>query len=169
MAEIIDLNTVKTSELLSLYSQFNEELRRREIVRSGNNPTGDLAETLFCRAFHWRQEKNSKRGYDAIDADNKRNQIKARRLHRRNKSRQLSGLRDLSNDQFDFLAGVLFDESYRIQRAAIIPKGVVQSRSKYIAHTNSNRFLLHDNVWLENGVIDVTERLKNEMALLDTV
>ena len=35
-----------------------EELRAREVVRSANNPTGDLAEYLFCVAFKWKQEGN---------------------------------------------------------------------------------------------------------------
>lgn len=28
---------------------------RRGVIRSANNPTGDLAEHLFCKAFGWKQ------------------------------------------------------------------------------------------------------------------
>jgi hypothetical protein len=147
-------------ELLKLHGGINEELRARGILRSANNPTGDLAECLFCRAFGWRQANNSVRGYDATDAEGRRYQIKGRRVHRRNKSRQLSAIRDLAGETFDVLAGVLFDDDYNVLRAALIPRAVVEARSKYIEHTNSNKFILHDDVWSLDGVEDVTERIR---------
>ena len=145
-------------ELLKLHSEVIGELRAREIVRSANNPTGDYAEWLFCRAFGWEQAANSVKGYDATDEDNVRYQIKGRRLHQRNTSRQLSAIRDLEG--FDVLASVLFDEHFGIQRAALIPSSVVQSKSNYTSHTNSYRFLLRDDIWGAEGVQDVTENLR---------
>ena len=88
--------TLSVAELLVLHAQIGEELRERGVVRSANNPTGDLAEYLFCRAFGWQQAPNSERGYDATGADGTRYQIKGRRIHHRNKSRQLSAIRDIS-------------------------------------------------------------------------
>jgi len=35
------------AELLSLHAATMEELRARNVLRSANNPTGDLAEYLF--------------------------------------------------------------------------------------------------------------------------
>lgn len=56
MKSILDSNTctavrVKTlsvAELLVLHAEIGEELRERGVVRSANNPTGDLAEYLFA-------------------------------------------------------------------------------------------------------------------------
>jgi hypothetical protein len=45
-------------------------------------------------------------------------------------------------------------------RAALIPVAVVRDRSTYIAHTNSHKFLLQDDLWDAPGVIDVTDRLR---------
>lgn len=130
----------------------------REVLRTANNPTGDLAEYLFCMAFSWAQENNSAKAVDATDDDGTRYQIKGRRIHRRNKSRQLSAMRDL--DGFDILAAVLFDDNYLIMRGALIPVAVVREQSAYIEHTNSQKFLLRDAIWDAPGVIDVTDRLR---------
>lgn len=157
------LKSLSVAELLVLHAQVGEELRDRGVVRSANNPTGDLAEYLFCRAFGWRQAPNSERGYDAIGPDGIRYQIKGRRIHRRNKSRQLSAIRDIGGGHFDVLAGVLFDDDFNVVRAALIPIAFVAERSTYIAHTNSNKFMLRDDVWSAPGVRDVTAEIAAAM------
>ena len=134
------------------------ELRDRGIVRSENNPTGDLAEFLFCHTFDWQRAANSEKGFDAKDQNGKRYQIKGRRIHSHTRSRQLSAIRDLNG--FDTLAAVLFDDSYRVLRAALIPCGIVRAKSKYAKHTNSYRFTLTDDIWNENGVADVTMEIQ---------
>jgi hypothetical protein len=146
------------AELLALHAAILEELRLQGVLRSANNPTGDLAEYLFCAAFGWKQAGNSAKSFDATGDDGTRYQIKGRRIHRRNRSRQLSAIRDLTG--FDILAAVLFDDDYRIMRAALIPISVVRDRSSYIKHTNSHKFLLRDEIWDALDVVDVSECLR---------
>src|SRR5580693_5542284 len=75
-----DLRNLTPTELLKLHARVSEELRERGIVRSSNNPTGDLAEYLFCRAFGWTQAGNSHPNADATGTDGKTlYQIKGRR------------------------------------------------------------------------------------------
>jgi hypothetical protein len=152
-----NLGNQSVSELLALHAAVMEELRARDVLRTANNPTGDLAEYLFCSAFGWEQKANSAKAFDATGDDGTRYQIKGRRIHRRNKSRQLSAIRNLGG--FDILAAVLFDDDYRVTRAALIPAEVVRNHSTYTEHTNSYRFLLRDGIWDAPGVIDVTDRL----------
>jgi len=159
----IVLSEMSVSQLLSLHAGIGESLRDRGIVRSANNPTGDLAEYLFCEAFGWEQAPNSERGFDATSNDGTRYQIKGRRVHRRNKSRQLSAIRDLAGRHFDTLAAVLFDDDFRIVRAALIPFEIVERRATYVAHTNSNKFMLRDDLWNEPGVRDVTDEIRKAM------
>lgn len=153
-------------ELLLLHAKVGEELRERGVVRSANNPTGDLAEYLFCRTFGWSQAPNSVRGYDAVGSDGVRYQIKGRRIHRRNKSRQLSAIRDIGGGHFDVLAGVLFDDDFNVTKAALVPIAFVVERSTYIMHTNSNKFMLRDEVWNASGVRDVTDEIKATMLAI---
>ncbi|HMN71429.1 MAG TPA: hypothetical protein PKA55_06125 [Rhodoblastus sp.] len=154
-----ELAAKSVAELLLLHAEVLEEMRHRGVVRSANNPTGDLAEYLFCAAFGWKQENNSAKSVDARDSDGLRYQIKGRRLHGLNKSRQLSAIRDL--DGFDVLAAVLFNNDYTVRRAALIPAAVVRKQANFIEHTNSHKFLLRDAVWDEAGVEDVTEPLRS--------
>jgi hypothetical protein len=81
----MDFEGKTTAELLTMHAAIMEELRGRNVLRSATN---------------------SVKGYDALDDAGTRYQVKGRRIHQRNKSRQLSAIRDL--DGFDVLAVVLF-------------------------------------------------------------
>src|SRR5689334_8067245 len=116
----MDLSLASPGELLALHSSVSAELRRRGVVRSANNPTGDLAEYLFCKAYGWEQAGPSHPAADATAKDGKLYQIKGRRWTRAKPSRQLGALRDLPHGGFDYLAAVLFTNEYTVQRAIII-------------------------------------------------
>ena len=135
-----------------------EALRRRRIAWNENSPTGDLARFVFCTAFSWQRAPNSEKGFSASDGRGMRYRFKGRRLHGRHKSRSLSALRAL--DGFDTLAAVVFDEAYRVSRAAPIPNEVVREGCKFVPHTNRHRFMLSDDVWNDGRVKDVTAVLR---------
>ena len=158
-----DLASLTVAELLLLHARIGEELRDRGVMRSANQPTGDLAEYLFCRAFGWTQAPNSERGHDATGPDGTRYQIKGRRIHRRNLSRQLSAIRDINGGHFDVLAAVLFDDDFKVMKAALIPIAFVIEVSRFTAHTNSYKFMLQDEVWNAPGIQDVTAEIASAM------
>lgn len=157
---MIPLENLSASELLCLHASIGEELRGRGIVRSSNNPVGDFAEHLFCRAFGWSPASNSNKGSDALCSEGKLYQIKSRRPTRHNASRQLSAMRELDKGGFDFLAGVIFAEDYTVARGAIIPHELVLANARYVERTNSWKFHLRDSVWSWPGVVDVTKELR---------
>jgi hypothetical protein len=156
----MDLSEFTPPQLLALHARLGDELRTRGITRSANNPTGDLAEYLFCKALSWKQAGNSHANVDAVGSDGTRYQIKGRRITRYNNSRQLSAIRDLGGGHFDFLAGVLFNEDYTVMRAALIPHAVAIEHATFVERTNSHRFLLHDDIWSAPGVSDITAELR---------
>jgi len=157
----MDVAGMKVSQLLALHAQLSDELRARGITRSSNNPTGDLAEYLFCKAFGWTRAGNSQANIDALDNAGLRYQIKGRRVTRFNKSRQLSAIRDFDGAHFDYLAAVLFAEDFTATRAAIIPRAIVEQRAVFVKRTNSHKFLLRDDVWNASDVKDVTSELRS--------
>ncbi len=168
---ITDLEKFSVPKLLGLYAEILEELRARKVIRSWNAPLGDYCEYLFCNAMEWQQETNSKTGYDAIDNKGIKHQIKGRRPTKENRSRQLSFIRRLPEKQFDFLAAILFNEDYSVNRAAIIPHAVVHDdmHSRYSEHANGWLFRLEDAIWEIPDVLDVTQNVKNyEATLLQT-
>jgi len=160
MGLIMNLSGLSPVQLLALHARLSDELRDRGITRSSNNPTGDVAEYLFCKAFGWTRAGNSHANVDAVDSDGTRYQIKGRRPTRHNKSRQLSAIRDLHGGNFDFLAGILFNENFTVLRAALIPHSVAMDRAKFVKRTNSHKFMLSDDIWSAEGVRDVTQQLQ---------
>ena len=118
--------------LLKTYSETLKELRKRNLIRSANNPVADIAETLVALALKLELTRGSTAGHDAKDSHGVRYEIKGRRITKENKSRQLSFIRGLDEDHFDFLVGVLFDENFFIMKACIIPKSTVLKLAKYV-------------------------------------
>ncbi len=156
----MNIEQFNTRQLLALHVRVTDELRARGVTRSSNNPTGDLAEYLFCKAFGWKQAENSNAHIDATASDGSRYQIKGRRITRHNKSRQLGAIRNLHGGHFDFLAAVMFFEDYSIARAAIIPCSIVSERATFVEHTNSHKFILRESVWDAPDVKDVTAAIR---------
>ncbi len=157
----MDFSRFEIIDLLRLNADAIDELRRRHVVTTSNAPLGDYAEWLFRKAFQWEPAGNSHKDVDAIGSDGARYQIKSRRIHNRNKSRQLGALRRLDERNFDTLAAVLFNEDFTVMRAALVPHQLVLDNSAYVAATNSGRFQLQDNVWDWESVEDVTKELRH--------
>lgn len=163
----IDLEKLTVTELLGGFADILDELKARKIVRSTNNPVGDLSELLFCKTFNWVQEKNSKAGFDAIDVKNDiRYQIKGRRLTPSNKSRELGAIRKIESNEFHFLAAILFNSDFSIYKAVIIPHSVVLECSKIVNHTNASKFLLTDTIIKRPETQDVTKNIQNTYQFL---
>lgn len=157
----MDLSSYTDIGLLRLYSEILETLKARGTIRTNNAPIADYAEHLFCNAFGWEQEANSKAGYDAVSTSGERFQVKSRRLTPGNVSRQLGAIRRLDKNPFDQLAVVLFDQYFSVKRAAFVPIEIVQELAKLDNHTKSYKFFLRDHIWELAGVLDVTEKLAN--------
>ena len=89
----MNLRELSIKELLQLQAAATNELKRRDVVRTQNNPLGDYTEWLVAQAMGLELAANSKAGYDGIDSNGTRIQIKGRRITPKNKSRQLSAIR----------------------------------------------------------------------------
>lgn len=154
-----DLRSLSVPDLLALYSRIIEELRQRKITRTSNNPVADYAEYLCEKALFLSRSKNSTKGFDATDSNGVRYQIKGRRITRYRSSCQLGLLRELDDKPFDFLVGILFREDFQVLKACLLPIDQVHTHSKYIARSNSWRFILRDSVWSLPGAIDISAKL----------
>lgn len=151
------LTELTDREVLALWASTMTELQRRGILRSDNTPTGDYAEWIVSQALGLSLEGNSKSGYDAVGPDGTRYQIKARRLATAKTSRQLSALRNLDQDPFDFLIIVLFGPSFDVLECWQVPVDVVRERATYVAHVNGHRLLARGAVLTDSRVKRLTE------------
>ena len=82
-------------------------------------------------------------------------QIKGRRITQKNKSRQLSTIRNLLGKDFDFLFGLIFDEKYQILVAVQIPYEVVEEYAEYREHVNGHILHLRGKVLEDKRIKDV--------------
>lgn len=138
----MNLKLLEIKELLNLQASVITELQARNIVRTQNNPLGDYTEWLVEKALDLELQSNSKTGYDGISKSGLRVQIKGRRVTAKNKSRQLSAIRKYDDKGFDVLAAVLFNESFEIIEAYLIPHEVVGEYSVHRNHVNARILIL---------------------------
>lgn len=155
-----ELPSLSEKELLRLQAAVIDELKARGVVRTKNNPVGDYAEWLVAKALNLDLAGNSAAGYDATDANGTRYQIKGRRITPENPSRQLSAIRKLDAEDFDFLAAVIFDEHYEVIDAVIVPHAVVGEYASYRAHVNAHVLHLRGSVLKDFRVKDFRDKIE---------
>jgi len=134
----MNLKKKSTPSLLVCYSEILRELRRREVVRTSNSPTGDYAELLACKKFNLKPAPNSTKSYDATDNKGKRYQIKSRRLTAENETQLLGVIRYLETAKFNFLIVVIFNEDFSVKNYYKMSKKIVMKYAKYSKHQNGH-------------------------------
>lgn len=158
----MDLSAKSIPELLKLYADVLEELRSRGVTRSTNNPAADYTEYLVSTRLGLTLAGNSSSGYDAVDSEGRRYQIKGRRVTPQNPSTELSALRKLDTRPFDSLVAVVYRPDFTVDYAAQVPHAVVAELASFSQHTNAHRFHMRRSVLADERVTDLTPRLVAE-------
>lgn len=156
----VDWTEMSEVELLRAYASIMAELRRRGVLRSSNNPVADWSEWLVARGLKLELRVGSAAGYDAVDGDGNRYQIKGRRLTPENKSTQLSAIRNLPDRPFDYLAAVIYNPDFSVAYAALVPHEVVLETARYSEHTNAYNLHMRRVLLEDSRVVDITEKLR---------
>lgn len=154
-----NLQQLSIIELLQLYDRVLDELSEREVIRTNNNPVGDYAEWLVAQKLGLELANCSKTGYDGISKDNIKYQIKARRNHPANNSRQLNVIRNFENNSFDFLIAILFNKDFSIKEAYQIPHKLIPKYSRYSQHQNGYLTILPRNIIDDPEIEDISNVL----------
>ena len=154
-----ELTKLSILQLLQLHDGILEELRDREVVRSSNNPVADYAEWLAARGLNLTLQGRSNAGFDALDGQNRRIEIKSRRVTRHNDSVQLGQLRRLQDRPFDLLLGIVFNADFSVAYAGLVPIEVVVERARFTEHTNAYVFHMEREVLADPRVEDVTRAI----------
>lgn len=158
------MEKLKLAELLNLNKSINDELKRRNIVRT-SNITGDLGENLFRLAFGWKLENNSNCGYDATDSEGLKYQIKTRKSE--NNTIQFGAIRDIDHHAFDYLAILVLHDNFSVRYAALMPRQLVKKYCKHQNYTNSELPIFTiSQLQKEDSVKDVTTVLQKVMSTL---
>ena len=152
MSEKTRLEDKRDGELLKLYSVLLDELRRRGLTRTNNNPVADYAEKVVIDKLGLRQAQKEAKGYDAIDNNNVKYQIKGRRITKHNKSRQLGVIRNLDDQLFDFVVAAIFDELFTLVEIWKIPHSAIKRYASWSKHQNGYVLHLQGNLLLDPTV-----------------
>lgn len=160
----MNIETLKLTDLLNMNKAINDELKKRNLVRT-SNITGDLGENLFRLALGWKLEGNSNCGYDATDSEGIKYQIKTRKSE--NGTIQFGAIRDMENHAFDYLAILVLHEDYSVRYAALMPQQLVKKYCKHQDYTNSELPIFNlSQLQNESSIRDVTVALQKVMSNL---
>jgi hypothetical protein len=130
------------SRLLAVWAEVSEELRRRGITNSANNPVADYAERLVAEAAGGTVQPPSTRGFDVKTPDGERIQVKARRRSLHSTPHHFSAIRDIERHGFDILVAVVFRPDFTIEKAWRLPWAAVRRHAVFVRRTNSWRLSL---------------------------
>jgi hypothetical protein len=152
-----NLKRATIGELLALSRQVLVELRSRDVIRTTNAPTGDYAEWLVQRVVKGTLEPNSNRSWDVTTPSGDRLQVKARVVvdTKNRGQRQLSPFRSWD---FNFAVIVLFDDEFKVRKAACLSAERLEAVARYAKHVNGNLVFATDELLSEGK--DWTQRLR---------
>jgi hypothetical protein len=128
-----DLKELSTRELLALWASALRELKERGVVRTFNNPIGDIAEELVAGHYAGERGSFSQKTWDVRTTDELL-QVKALRRAGVATRRNLSPVR--SDDGYDAVIVVIFTEDLRVEEAIRIPREVVNELFEHRSHVN---------------------------------
>lgn len=123
-----NLTKRSTRELLALWAAILRELRRREVVRTANNPIGDIAEALVAEHYGGERAGFSNRGWDVATDDGERLEVKALRIDEVSTRKVLSPIPATST--YTAVIIVVFDQDLRVAEALRVPRKTIEELFK---------------------------------------
>jgi hypothetical protein len=112
-----------TPQLLRDWGAIMRELRARDVIRTNNNPVGDIAEAIVAEYYGGERGAFAQAGWDVRTAAGERIQVKAMRQTPTSKRRNLSPIRD---SDYDFVLIVIVDEDFVVREGLRLPREVVE-------------------------------------------
>lgn len=128
-----DPTTRTPAQLLRDWSSIMRELRRTGVVRTNNNPVGDIAEAIVAQHYGGERGSFAQAGWDVKTPDGTRIQVKAIRQTSTNKRSNVSPIRDSDYDQ---VVLVVFDEDFLVTEGWVIDRDTVEELFPVKAYVN---------------------------------
>lgn len=126
-----------TFELLAEWASVMRELKRRGVIRTNNNPVGDIAEAIVAAHVGGQRGSFSQRGWDVLTPEGERIQVKA--MRQTGRRRNLSPIRD---SDYDSVIVVVFDEDFQITEGLKVSREVVEDLFDHRAYVNGRIIVL---------------------------
>jgi hypothetical protein len=98
-------------------------LRERDVIRTNNNPVGDIAEAIVADHYKGERGSFSQAGWDVKTKSGERIQVKALRKTSDNNRSNLSPIRDA---EYDSVVVVLFNEDFQVTEGLRLARPLVE-------------------------------------------
>jgi hypothetical protein len=124
---------------VSNYVKAIKDLTELKILRNKRNFQGEYAEWLLSKLDNPKltlAKSSVQKGFDALDVNQNRYQIKSREVKSLFSNTSFDGL---SRDAFDYLICVFFDENFNVLDILIIPEKIVFAKRESLQE-NKFRF-----------------------------
>lgn len=144
-----DLKTLSVRELLSLWASSLRELKDRDVVRTFNNPIGDIAEELVARHYEGERGSFTQKAWD-VKVGDELLQVKALRRTGIRTRRNLSPIR--SDQGYDAVVIVIFTDDLRVDSALRVPRDVVIELFPIRPHVNGRIIMVGRRLLEHPGV-----------------
>jgi hypothetical protein len=144
-----NLKRLSVRELLAVWASSLRELKDRGVVRTSNNPIGDIAEELVALHYGGERGSFSQKTWDVRVGDELL-QVKALRRTGARGRRNLSPIR--SDDGYSAVVVVIFTEDLRVDTALRVPRKVVNELFPRRAHVNGRVILVGPRLLVHPGV-----------------
>ncbi len=118
-----DPSEKQTAELLGDWATIMNELATRDVIRTNNNPLGDIAELVVASHFGGKRGSFSQPGWDVITPDGEKVQVKSLREV---PGKRRTNFSPISDDDYDFVVLVIFDESFQVTRGLRLGRDLVE-------------------------------------------
>jgi hypothetical protein len=140
---VYDSASRSTRELLADFAAIMRALRDRGVVRTNNNPIGDIAEAIVAEHYGGQRGNFSQPGWDVKLPGGERLQVKALRRAGARGRRNLSPIRD---SDYDAVIVVIFDEDFRVVEGLRIERATVEALFEHRAHVNGRIITVNEKL-----------------------
>jgi hypothetical protein len=148
----LNLETMSTRDLLMFWALSLSELKDREVVRTLNNPIGDIAEALVAAHFDGERGGFTQKSWD-VRTGTEKLQVKALRRAGQKARRNLSPVR---SSDYDAVVVVIFATDLRVESGLYIPRAVVEELFDHNQHVNGRIIRLTQKL-LDHPDVDAIE------------
>ena len=130
-----ELTNMSPKELLILHGQILDELKKRGIAKTRNQPISEYSKWLVRNKLQLKDVQNPNEKYDGIDKDGYKYLVRSRQIID-NRPVRFSVIRNIEDRNFDFLVVVTFDKNCEITESYIIPIDFLLEEVEYNEHQN---------------------------------
>jgi len=119
-----EASTRDKRELLSDWVAIMRQLRVLGVIRTNNNPIGDIAEAIVCDHYKGERASFSQKGWDVRTPGGELIQVKSRRKTPDSNPTVLS---PISGDEYDSLVVIIFNEDFQVAEGLKAPRALVEN------------------------------------------